>query len=88
MIVHLDLADRIQVTGGKMEITIRTRSYQDPLEDSFEKLVPWVATFTSTDTNAPVHFVADDFSDRQIALPVGVILELAEALQFQQSLTN
>jgi hypothetical protein len=71
-----------------METSITTKGYQDPLEDAFEKYLPWSATFTKTDENATIHFAAGDFSDRQFALPVGVILELAEAIQFQRSVAT
>ena len=74
--------------GVGVEKTVQTKSYQDPLEDAFEKHLPWSATFTKTDENATIHFTADDFSDRQFALPVGVILELAEAIQFQRSIVD
>jgi len=68
--------------------TIQTKSYQDPLEGAFEKNLPWSATFSKTDENATIHLMADDYSDRQFALPVGVILELAEAILFQRSISN
>ena len=62
-----------------MEKTVQTRRYQDPLEGSFEKLVPWTFTFTNVDENSTVHIAADDWSDRKISLPIGVILEIKGA---------
>ena len=71
-----------------MEKTVQTRRYQDPLEGSFEKLVPWTFTFTNVDENSTVHIAADDWSDRKISLPIGVILEMAEVIRLQQSLNS
>lgn len=68
-----------------MERTVQTRRYQDPLEGSFEKIFPWTFVFTSTDENASVHILADDFSGRQFSLPVGAIIEMAEVLKKQQA---
>lgn len=67
-----------------MERTVQTRSFQDPLEGSFEKLFPWTFIFSDMDENAPVRVMADDKSGREITLPIGVILEMAEVLQAHQ----
>ena len=66
-----------------MERTVRTRSYQDPLE-SYEKRFPWTFVFDGADEDAAVHIASEDWSDRHIALPVGVILEMAEVLKARQ----
>jgi hypothetical protein len=76
------------VPGVEMQTTVQSKSYQDPLEGSFEKRLPWTVIFSSTDDDAPVHIVANDFSGREFSLPVGAILEFAEALRLQQALTN
>jgi len=70
--------------SAEMERTVQTRSYQDPLEGAFEKLVTWTFIFTSDDEHAPVHVLCDDFSGRQFALPVGAFLEMAEVLRKAQ----
>ena len=72
----------------KMERTVQTRSYQDPLEPAFEKVLPWTFVFSSTEENTPIHITADDWSDREISLPVGVILEIAEVLRAQMPMVN
>jgi len=70
-----------------MERTARTRSYQDPLEGACEKPLPWTFIFSDTDENATVHISADDWSDRQLAIPVGAILEMAEVLRTRRQIT-
>lgn len=71
-----------------MERTIQTKRYQDPLEGAFEKRFPWSFVFTEIDSDSPVHIVADDLSGREFALPIGVVLEMAEALRAQEPVTN
>jgi hypothetical protein len=88
VVVHSILAGRMEVTGAKMERTVRTRSYQDPLEGAFEKRFPWSFILADTTADSPIHIVADDMSGREFSLPAGVILEMAEAIQFQRSLAN
>lgn len=70
-----------------METTLQTRCYQDPLED-FERSFPWTFVFTDADHNAPVHIVAEDTSGREIALPVGVIFDIADALRALQPIAS
>jgi len=70
-----------------MERTVKTRGYQDPLE-RFEKHFPWTFVFDETGDNAPVHISAEDWSDRNIALPVGVILEMAEVIRARQRINS
>lgn len=63
-----------------MAKTVQTRHYQDPLEGEFERRIPWTFIFSSTVEDAPVRILADDLSGREIAIPVGAILEMAEVL--------
>lgn len=69
-----------------METSVQTRSYQDPHEGSFEKRFPWTFVFTKSGDDDAIHIVADDLSGRELSLPAGVILEIAEAIRFQRSL--
>jgi len=62
-----------------MERTVQSRGYQDPSE-VYEKRVSWTLTFTETGEDSPIHIAANDWSGREIVLPVGVILEMAEVL--------
>ena len=71
-----------------METTVTTKGYQDPAERGFEKLLAWNAVIDGVDDDAPVHLSANDWSDREIALPAGLILEIADAIRFQRSLAN
>ena len=71
-----------------MKRTVQTRHYQDPLEERFEKRIPWTFVFDSTDDDSPVCVLADDFSKREIMLPVGAIMEMAEVLAAKQPAAN
>jgi len=79
---------KVRVGKVAMEQTLQTDCYQDPLEEAFEKRFPWSFVFTEIDDDASVHIVADDFSGRQFALPVGAIIEIAEALRAQTPVAN
>lgn len=68
-----------------VEMTDQSRSYQDPLEGAFDKALSWSFTF-APDQN--VFISADDWSGREIILPAGVILELAELIRNQEPATN
>lgn len=67
-----------------METTLQTKHYQDPTESDFERRHPWTFVFNDTNSDAPVHVIADDTSGREFSLPVGVILEIARALRSAQ----
>jgi hypothetical protein len=69
-----------------METTVRTNAYQDPLEEQFEKELSWTASFTDTKDNSTIHVASNDWTQRSVVLPAGVILEIAEAIRFQRSL--
>ena len=69
---------------GFMEMTLQTKGYQDPAE-SYKKPLRWSATFTDVDEDSTVCISADDWSGREITLPLGVILEIAERLRTKQS---
>lgn len=71
-----------------METTIRTESYQDPAEQAFEKRLSWTFVLFHSDNDASINVVADDMSGREVSLPAGVILEIAEAIQLQRALVN
>ncbi len=67
---------------GFMELTLQTKGYQDPAE-SYNKSLRWTATYTEEDDL--VHISADDWSGREINIPLGAILEIAEKLRAKQS---
>jgi hypothetical protein len=72
--------------GDKVEQTVQTNGYQDPLEEQFDKELSWTAYFTATGDNDTVHISSNDWTQRISVLPVGAILEIAEAIRFQRSL--
>lgn len=69
---------------GFMEMTLQTKGYQDPAE-SYKKPLRWSAVYTDTDENSSVLIFADDWSGREIMIPLGVVFEIAEKLRAKQS---
>jgi hypothetical protein len=74
--------------GATMETTRQTREYQDPLESEIEKRFPWTFVFTTAESDAAVHIVADDRSGREFALPAGAIIEIARLLKQRRQIAG
>ena len=68
-----------------MEATFQTKCYQDPAE-FYEKRFPWTVVYSDhdPDPDTPVHISADDWSDREITIPLGVIVEIAKLIREKQ----
>lgn len=68
-----------------MEATLQTKCYQDP-QEFYEKRFSWNVIFDSANpsSDTPIHIIADDWSGREITLPLGVLEEIIAALRVEQ----
>lgn len=66
-----------------MEKTLVTRDYQDPAEP-FDKRLRWNVVFSDTDQDSAIHISAEDWSGRQITLPAGALIEIADMIREKQ----